>query len=164
MKKHLALAALVLLAFASLCAAQTQATASPSPSPAPKPRMSKAALLKKLSASDTKLWESWKNKDPKPFQMWLASDAVMISEGGREGKGDVTKEIAAMPCEVKSFSLSDWKLTMITPDAAYLTYKGSAEGTCAGQAIPTVWASSIWVNRKGKWLALSHQETPLMKP
>jgi len=36
-----------------------------------------------------------------------------------------------------------------------------ADGTCAGQAIPTVWASSLWVNRKGKWTAFLHQETPV---
>src|SRR5947209_2049295 len=161
MKRYLPLAAMLLLAFASLSFAQPAPQASPSPAPKPKPAMTKAQILKKLSANETKLWDAWKNKDAKPFQMWLSADSVMISEGGIEGKGDVTKEMAAMPCEVKSYSLSDWKLTMINPGAALLTYKGSAVGTCAGTAIPTVWASSIWVNRGGKWLAFSHQETPV---
>jgi hypothetical protein len=44
-----------------------------------------------------------------------------------------------------------------------LTYKGVADGTCGGTAIPPVWASSIWVNRGGKWSAASHQETPIAK-
>jgi hypothetical protein len=66
-----------------------------------------------------------------------------------------------MPWEVKSFSLSDWKLSMADADAAVLTYKGAAEGTCAGQTIPTLWSSSLWVNRNDKWVIFAHQETPV---
>ena len=75
MKRHLPLAALLVLAFATFCFAQD---ATPSPTPKPKPRMSKAALTKKLSANETALWTAWKNKDAKPFQMWLSADGVMI--------------------------------------------------------------------------------------
>ncbi|HYX27639.1 MAG TPA: nuclear transport factor 2 family protein [Pyrinomonadaceae bacterium] len=162
MKRHLPLAALCVLAFATFCFAQPEATASPSPKP--KPRMSKAALQKKLAANETALWNAWKNKDAKPFQNWLAADSVMIGDQGVGTKGDVVKMMAAMPCEVKSFTLSDWKLSMIDADAAVITYKGVAEGTCAGKPIPTVWASSVWVNRKGKWMAFSHQESNVGAP
>ena len=158
MKRYLPLAALLVLAFAIIGFAQD---ATPSPSPKPKPRMSKAALMKKLSANETALWNAWKNKDAKPFNMWLAADGVMVGEQGVAGKKDIAGAMASMPCEVKSFTLSDWKLTMVDADAGFLTYKGVAEGTCAGKAIPTVWASSLWVNRKGKWQAFSHQETPV---
>ena len=72
MKRHLPLAAVLVMAFASFCFAQPQPGASPSPAPKPKPRVSKALLLKQLSAKETKLWEAWKNKDPKPF-VWTAS-------------------------------------------------------------------------------------------
>ena len=161
MKRHFPLAALLVLAFATLCFAQPQATASPSPSPAakPKPKMSKAALLKKLSANETKLWDAWKNKDPKPFQSLLAADGVMIGEDGIGNKADIVKMLPSMPCDVKSYTLSDWKLSMVDADAAVITYKGMAEGTCGGQPIPATWSSSLWVNRKGKWVAFAHQET-----
>ena len=157
MKKHLPLAAMLVIAFASFCFAQPEPQASPSPKP--KPAMTKAQMLKKLSASETKLWEAWKNKDAKPFNMWLAADSVMVGEQGVAGKKDIAGAMASMPCDIKSFTLSDWKLTMVDAGAAFLTYKGIADGTCGGQAIPTVWASSLWVNRKGKWQAFSHQET-----
>jgi len=160
MKRHLPLAALLLLALASISFAQTTPAASPSPSPKPKPVMTKAQILKKLSAAETKLWEAWKNKDAKPFKANLSADSVMIGENGVAGKNDIVREMAAMPCEVKSFQLSDWKLTMLNSSTALITYKGTAEGTCAGTPIPPAWASSVWVNRRGKWLAAFHQETP----
>lgn len=146
MKRYLPLAAILIMAVASLCFAQPQATASPSPATTakPKPRMSKAQILKKLSANENALWTAWKNKDAKPFQMWLSADSVMVGDTGVGGKADVTKDIASMPCEIKSFSLSDWKLTMVDSDAAVLTYKGTEDGTCGGTALPpAVWASSV---------------------
>src|SRR5437868_12789654 len=151
MKRYLHLAAILIMAFATVCFAQPQATASPSPATAakPKPRMTKAQTLKKLSANETALWNAWKNKDAKPFQMWLSADGVMIGDQGVGTKGDVVKMMASMPCDVKSFTLSDWKLSMVDANAAVITYKGAADGTCGGQAIPIVWASSLWVNRKG---------------
>jgi hypothetical protein len=163
MKRYLPLAALLLLALASISFSQTTPAASPSPSPKPKPAMTKAQILKKLSAAETKLWEAWKNKDAKPFKASLSADFVMIADSGVTGKNDVVKMMASMPCEVKSVQLSDWKLAMLNSSTALLTYKGMADGTCGGTAIPPVWASSVWVNRGGKWLAASHQETPIAK-
>jgi hypothetical protein len=159
MKRYLPLAALLLMAFASLAFAQPQPSASPSPAAKPKPKMSKAQLLRKLSASETKLWEGWKNKEPKPFQANLSADSIIVGGGGVSGKADSIKEITGGDCQVTSYTLSDWKLTMIDSDAALLTYKGAAAGTCGGQAIPTSWASTVWVKRGGRWQAFTHQET-----
>ena len=159
MKKHL-LAAGILLAFASVCFAQPAAPATPSPSPKPKPAMSKAQMLKALSTAEKKLWDAFKNKDPKPFKAGLTADAFALSENGIEKKEDTLKMIPTAPCEIKSYELSDWKLTMINSSTALVTYKGKTDGTCAGQAIPTAWCSTLYVNRGGKWLAIFHTETP----
>lgn len=160
MKRRLPLAALLLLTFASISFAQNTPLAAPSPSPKPKPAMTKAQTLKKLSASETKLWEAWKNKDAKPFKASLSADSVMVGDSGVQGKNDAIKDLTSAPCEVKSFQLSDWKLTMLNSSTAVLTYKGAADGTCGGMAIPANWSTSIWVNRGGKWMAAFHQETP----
>ena len=158
MKRHLPLAALLIMALASLSIAQE---ATPSPSPKPKaPRVTKAQLQKQLVDMETALWNAWKSKDPKPFETHLAADSVMVGEQGVSGKGTVAKDITSMPCEVKSFTLSDWKLTKYGANYALLTYKGAADGTCMGQPIPTTWSSSLWVKRKGAWQAAFHQETP----
>jgi hypothetical protein len=159
MKRHLPLAAILVLALASLSFAQE-----PTPSPTPKkpsaPRVTKAQLQKQIVDMETALWNAWKAKDPKPFETHLAADTVMVGEQGVSGKGTIAKDITSMPCEVKSFTLSDWKLTKFGANHALITYKGVADGTCMGQPIPTTWASSLWVKRKGTWQAAFHQETP----
>lgn len=161
MKRHLPLAAILIMALASLCSAQEP---KPSPSPKPKaPRVTKEMLLTELSEMETALWNAWKNKDSKAFDTQLSEDSVMVGEQGVGMKNDVVKMMASMPCDVKSFTLTDWKLTKLSPTTALITYKGVADGTCMGQPIPTAWASSIWVKRKNVWQAAFHQETPVRK-
>ena len=159
MKRYLPPAALLLLLLASISFGQTPAAA-PSPSPATKPAMSKAQIRGRVIAAEKKLWEAWKNKDPKPFKALLAADSVMISDSGVSGKNESLKDVASTTCEVKSYELSDFKVAFLSAGTALLTYKATSDGSCGGVAIPTVWSSSLYVNRGGRWLAAAHQETP----
>ena len=155
--KRISLVVALTLAIASVAYAQE---ATPSPSPAPKPAMSKAQSQKMIVATEKKLWTAWKNKDTKPFSANLTADSVMISDMGVASKADLLKEMAGSQCEVKSYELSDIKVTFLDSSAALITYKATQDGTCAGQALPaTVWASSAYVKRGGRWLAASHQES-----
>ena len=159
MTRHLPFAAIVVLALATLCAAQPQPTASPSPAAKPRaPRMSKAQLQKKLSEMETALWEAFKNKDPKPFAAHLRADAIVVGEEGASGKSVMPQAVTG--CDVKSFKLSDRSMIRPNLTSAMLTYKGTQEGTCGGTAMPaTVWASSLWVQRGATWVAVFHQES-----
>jgi hypothetical protein len=159
MKKYLPLALALLLALASVSLGQETPKATPSPAPKPKPAISKAQIQRSLIATEKKLWEAWKNKDPKPFKATLAADSVMVGESGVKDKAAIMKEWTSMDCDVKSYVLSDFKLSMATPTVAVLTYRATVEGTCAGVAVPPVWASSLFVDRAGKWYEFSHQES-----
>ena len=157
MKVRLILALVFTFVFASVARSQEP---TPSPSPAPKPAMSRAQSQKTIIATEKKLWEAWKNKNIKLFKATLSSDSVMIGDSGVANKTEALKALEA-PCEVKSYELSDLKVTFLNSSAALLTYKSTQDATCGGQQIPaTVWASSAYVLRGGKWLAASHQETP----
>jgi hypothetical protein len=157
MKRFLPLAALLLLALASMSFAQTAPAASPSPAASPKP--TRAQIRNRIIATEKKLWEAFKNKDGQPFRANLSADHVTINETGVMGKNEIATGIANAPCEVKSYALSDFKITFFNAGTALLTYKAVVDGTCAGTAIPKVWSSSLYVNRGGRWLAASHQET-----
>lgn len=157
MKRYLPLAAILVLALASLSFAQE---ASPSPSPKPKaPRVTQAMLQKDLVEKETALWNAFKNKDMKPFEMHLGKDVVIVDSTGVMAKASLPEGMKM--CDIKSFSLSDWKMTKPTTTTALLVYKGTQEGTCGGAPVPaTVWVSSLWVKRKDVWVTVFHQETP----
>jgi hypothetical protein len=123
--------------------------------------MSRAQSQRAIIATEKKLWEAWKNIDMKPFRANLSADAIMISEGGVADKKTSLSAMEGTPCEVKTYELSDLKVTFLNSSTAVLTYKSSQDATCGGQAVPpTVWSSSIYVMRGGRWYAASHQETP----
>ncbi len=167
--KRLAFAVCLLVAFAVVSVAQETAKTNQqeaakttaTPKAKPRPAMTKAQIQGHLIATEKKLWEAWKNKDVKAFKVALSADSLMISETGVEGKDAIVKAIGSSDCEVKSYELSDFKVTMIDSDAALLTYKGTQDATCAGTASPAaIWAGSLYVRRGGKWYAATHQETP----
>lgn len=156
--KKISLVLLVILSSALLAHAQTPAA---SPSPSPKPAMSKAQSQKAIIATEKKLWEAWKNKDTKTFKANLSADSVLVGDSGVASKADVLKMMADGGCEVRSYSLSDFKVTFPAGNVAIVSYKGTQDTTCGGQPEPAaVWASSAYVRRGDKWFAVSHQETP----
>ena len=148
MKKQFLLAVIVMLALTSISYAQ---------------RRSKGSMTDVLSAREKTLWEAWKNKQVAPFDAALSADTVMVSEMGPAGKADLLKMIPSADCDIQSYELSDFKVTMYDPNTALLTYKGTQTGTCGGKPLPaTVYASSLWIKRAGKWWAAFHQESPGM--
>jgi hypothetical protein len=161
MTTRLPLVIVLTLVFATFAHAQTTATTSPSPSPSPKPAMSRAQSQRAIIATERKLWEAWKNKDMKPFKANLSADAIMIGDTGVADKKTSLSAMEGMACEVKSYELMDLKVTFLSSSTAILTYKSTQDATCGGQAVPaTVWSSSVYVMRGGRWYAASHQETP----
>lgn len=157
MKRHLPFAALLVFVFATFCFAQEP---TPSPSPKPKkPTVTKAMLQKQLSDNETALWNAFKNKDMAPFETLVSADAVVVDTGGVMAKTNLPEGMKM--CDIKSFTLSDWKLTKFSATSALLVYKGVQEGTCGGAPVPaTVWVSSLWMKRKDAWVTVFHQETP----
>ena len=158
MTTRLPLVIVLTLVFASFAYAQT--TATPSPSPSPKPAMSRAQSQRAIIATERKLWEAWKNKDMKPFKANLSADAIMISNSGVADKKTSLSAMEGEGCEVKTYELMDLKVTFLNSSTAILTYKSTQDATCGGEAVPpTVWSSSVYVMRGGRWYAASHQET-----
>ena len=112
-----------------------------------------------IIVTEQQFWEALKNKDGKFFEANLPDDLVAVGYVGVLTKSTAVNLFFKMPCEVRSFTLTDFKVTFFTSETAFLTYKGATDGTCAGKAVPTVWASAVYVKRHERWLKASHQET-----
>jgi hypothetical protein len=54
-------------------------------------------------------------------------------------------------CEIKSTTLTDAKAVSLNKDVSVLTYKGAADGTCEGQAVPTELYGAVYYNNNGTW-------------
>ncbi len=117
----------------------------------------------RLIALEKQSWEEWKNKNGNFFQTLLTDEAVNIGVGGLSNKSQIVKSTSS-DCEVKSFSVDNFKVVMLDKNVALLTYTATQDGVCGGKTIPAkVLASSVYVKRGGKWLNAFYQETPIVQ-
>ena len=105
-------------------------------------------------------WEAWKNKNGGWFQTNLTDDYLLVNSEGVSDKAQVIKSTAT-DCEVKSYSLDNFRFVMTGKDSALMTYTAMQDGVCSGKTIPAkVRASVVYVRRGGKWLEALYMETP----
>jgi hypothetical protein len=131
-----------------------QSAAKPEAKPAAR---GSAALQTTLTATEKGLWAAWKNNDIVTFKAILTDDVVGVSESGVSGKAEVLSRLSSKSCALTDYSLEDFKLTMVDKDTALLTFKGSY--ACGGQNRRSGFFSTIFTNRRGKWMNVFCQET-----
>ena len=111
-------------------------------------------------------WQAFKDKKPDDFKKLVSAKMVAVYV---EGMSDLQKELADMQkWDIKSFEISDYKVTPAGPDTCVTTYKVAVEGTYDGQdQSGTYNAASVWKKQKGEWRAIFHtnvKEAPATKP
>ena len=114
-------------------------------------------------AKERAVWAAFEKQDYKGFADMLDEQVVLVQGNGVFDKPGILKDIEGfIP---KDVVFSDWKFISLDKDAAVISYKQNFAGTLKGKAIPpsTVYGTSAWVNRNGKWLAIYHQETEVPK-
>ncbi len=108
-------------------------------------------------------WEAWKNKNAAWFQTNMTEELVQVNSDGVFNKSQVVKATAT-DCDVKSYSLDNFKFVMLSKDVALLNYTAMQDGVCGGKKIPSqVRATVNYVRRGGKWLEAMYMETPTVK-
>lgn len=112
-------------------------------------------------AQEKEVWDMIKNKNYDAFAAQLVNEQVEV---GPEGIFDRAGTIASVKdFEPSELTFSEWKFLPIDKDAYVVTYTVAVKGKYRGQDMKpeTVRASSAWVNRSGKWLAIYHQSSPV---
>jgi hypothetical protein len=113
-----------------------------------------------LAANEQKLWESFKNKDKAALAALLDDDFHLFEEG-LSTFGDKKTEVNAVDdFELVSFSLSDFTVKSLGPNAALVTYIAQYEGKSGGEAskAKSVFAE-VWIRKGSEWKDSYLQET-----
>ena len=154
MKKSFALAFVVLLATISLCFAQSDMNKA---AKTKGKAMIESSPDKVLIDREKELWEIVKNKQADAFRKYFAGNYSGVSS---DGVKDINQEVEGIRnVDLKDYSLTDTKVVFPNKGTAVLTYKVTVQGSFQGQDISGVYyASSVWVNQDGKWLAVLHTE------
>jgi ketosteroid isomerase-like protein len=149
-----ALGAILFFSFAAACVASGGRT--PASNEFQKPPK---ALVDKLVAIEKQAWEDVKNHDLASYSRLLADDYVAIDEGGISDKATVLRLLKDL--SISEYAMDGVKVTMLSPDAALLTYKATVKGTYQGSALGAqpYYYGAVFARRGGRWLAVSLQET-----
>jgi hypothetical protein len=124
---------------------------------------SKAAIEKTLMANENKITDAVAKHDVKTFTDLVASDAVSADANGFMKVADFVKSMDQM--KIASQHTMDMQVTWVDDKTAIVRYTWMGSGTYMGQAIPpATYASTVWSERNGKWVAVFHQETPMAPP
>jgi len=124
---------------------------------------SKAAIEKTLIANENKVSEAVAKHDVKTFSDLVASDGVSADQGGFMKVADFLKSMDQV--KVTSWHIMDAQVSWVDDKTAIVRYTWMGAGTYMGQPFPpTVYSSTVWTERNGKWVAVFHQETPMAPP
>jgi hypothetical protein len=110
-------------------------------------------------AREKQVWEALKKRDYVAFANFLADDQIEVRSMGVSDKvGSVN---GVQKADLSGAALSNFKVVKLDDDASLVTYTIKVPADSSPNAER---ASSIWVNRGGKWLAVFHQGTEVKPP
>ena len=165
MKTILMVALFAVIAFAlGGCAppANTNANANANTNANPAPKAA-APTAESLMALENKAWEAYKNKDGKYFEGFLGDNVIDGNGGPTMPRAEVAKMISEHKEDVKSFSLSEPRVTSAGADAAVLTYKATFDATENGKTLPSPkTVATVFVRSGTEWKAVYHNEVAVM--
>jgi len=109
------------------------------------------AMMEKEKAA----WQAFKDKKPDDFKKVVSPNLMAVYA---EGISDMQKELADMQkWDMKSFAISDYKVTSDGPGLVVATYKVKVEGTYNGaDQSGTYNAASVWKKKNEQWQAIFH--------
>ena len=121
------------------------------------------AMATKLMAAENKMLDDLTTGKKDAFFGVIAPDSWSVDEGGWMKMDDFKQSWDQI--KIQSSKASEMKVVPINATSAIVTYKLEQKGSMAGQPFPSpVYASTVWVQKNGKWWAVFHQEsTPAKK-
>ena len=110
------------------------------------------ALMSKENAA----WQAFKDKNADAFKKIVSANMMAVYA---EGLYDTQKEVDSMAkWDIKSFAISDYKVSSPGSNVAIATYTVTLDGTFDGKdASGTYNSSTVWYKKSGEeWRAIFH--------
>jgi len=97
------------------------------------------------------------------FADLTAEEAVFVDAASPATKAQVVKNVAGFT--LTDYTMEDVKFVQLSATSGLISYKSTEKGASHGHEFSaTVYVSSIWAERNGKWLCLFSQETAARMP
>jgi ketosteroid isomerase-like protein len=118
-----------------------------------------------IVALEKSAYAAWKSKDAKFWDTFLSDKFVGWGTFGKLDKASAKKEYTGVDCDIKSYALSEERVSPRGQQAALITYKVTVDGTCGGKKIPAnSWVAGVYVRDGGQWKAVFHAQDAVVNP
>ncbi len=145
--RRVLVAVALLLSFASAAAAQEKQTATKTAAPP-------------IEAQVRKLWEAYKNKDKAALSDLLDGGFRQFEEGMSTFADKKAEVNSVDEFELLNYTLSDFTVTSLGPNAALVTYIAQYEGKSGGEVSKAKSVfGEVWIRAGGQWKDSYMQET-----
>ena len=115
-------------------------------------------LQHKIMAKEREGLDCLKTGKLAEFAVLTADDAVFVDAHGPASKAEVVKNTAEFRLE--DYTIDGVKFVPLSSKSGLIAYTLAESGTSHGKQFKAkVYVSSIWAERKGKWVCLFSQET-----
>ena len=127
------------------------------------PAASHAAIEKQVVTLERAINEAIAKGDMKAFHANVAPDAIGVDPTGINKVNTPDFDKMLLTSKIQSWNLDGSQFYWINDAAVVHMYRWTGKGTFDGQPVPSpTWASTVWMNKSGKWMAVFHQETTAM--
>ena len=123
-------------------------------------------MEKQIVANEKAIVDAVVKNDPKTFHSYILADSFAMANQGIIAVADfdpVMKQ-QAIDSKVTKFDFPESRFYWINDATVVHMFKETFEGTYKGEPINPNWASTVWTNKGGKWVAAFHHETELIPP
>ncbi len=108
---------------------------------------------------ETQVWQSLVDGDPAADEALLADDFVGVYPTGLADRAEHVGQLAGGPT-VATFELSDVRAFAVADDSWMLTYRAEYVRPRPDTLPESMYVSSLWCRRHGRWVNVFSQDTP----
>ena len=110
-----------------------------------------------IIANEKAAWQAFKDKKSDDFKKLVSADLVAVYA---DGIMNMQAELDTMSKrDMKSFSLSDFKVVMTDANTAMIAYKAKVESSMGGKTESGNYnCGSVWQMKNGAWQAIFHAD------
>ena len=122
------------------------------------------ATANEIMSLERRFWESIRDRDADAAAALLDDQSMSTSPWGIHHFDPAGYKAMAESGDAKltSFEFSDEKVYFPLPDVAIASYRAEQSFTIGGEPREmTVYDTTTWVRKGGRWLATAHTETPV---
>jgi hypothetical protein len=114
---------------------------------------------------ESQVWEALVRGDADADRALLTDDFVGLYPTGFASRDEHAGQLRDGPT-MTSFAISEARLVEVSPSAVLLCYRADYRPARAGgpNEAATMYISSLWIVRDGRWLNVFSQDTPAVGP